>query len=150
MPARSQLAPSSRRQLIEQFFVRSGHGKGKELWGKRPLDTEVQVVDPIGGGDPVTEGGAKALWIVAPGTAADHPAISVRAGRCPGRTISRCPLIRIVPTVLNPVVDIAMDLIEIPRICLKAGHGQCPLSILTLGASGDGVVAIVVRLLRRD
>ena len=46
---------------------------------KRPGDAETQDVIPVVGGVPNAVGGAKDIWIAAPGTAALHVALSLRA-----------------------------------------------------------------------
>jgi hypothetical protein len=68
-------------------------------------------------GVPPTVGRAEALWIVDPGTAANDA-----VGACSRylrRTIGGRPGVAIVITILYPVVDVAMHLVEAPGIRLK-------------------------------
>src|SRR5262249_48347810 len=70
---------------------------------------------------------------IVPGTSADHPLSAV--GPCSGAAIARIACVAIVPAVLGPLPDVAVDVIETPRVRLEAVHRHRALPILALGAS---------------
>jgi hypothetical protein len=59
-------------------------------------------------------------------------------------------LIVIVKTVLYPIINVPVHLIEPPRVRLEAIYGQCLLPMLSLYATGISVIAVVIGLIRRD
>jgi len=63
-PDETQAQPTQSGRIPEPSVSLSG--------GKPPPDTEAQSVEPIAGGEPVTEGRTEVPRFVAPGTAAYH------------------------------------------------------------------------------
>ena len=101
------LIMDSPRRLVRARRDRDRIGSG----GKRTPEPEADVVIPVVGGVPVAVGGAEVLWIVVPGTAANHTAIR----GCPGfRDIGRVEL-------AAPEDRMA----QAPRICMLGVSDPC-------------------------
>jgi hypothetical protein len=65
-----------------------------------------------------------------PGATAHHAPGTISCN--PSRAIGRCASVARVPTVLHPFVDVAMDLIEAPRIRCKGIDRHRSLSVVSL------------------
>ena len=83
----------------------------------RPGHPETYIA--VAAGRAVVEAGcrAEALWFIIPRSTTNgtQPAFS----HCYGRTIRGCAAITMLPAVLHPLPDIAVHLIEPPRIRLE-------------------------------
>ena len=78
-------------------------------------------------------GGAEEFWIEVPATAAHYPARAIVALR--SRTaIAWDPSIAVVPAVLSPLPDVAMDVVKPPGVWLEAVDGHRVPAIFPLGS----------------
>jgi len=62
---------------------------------------------------PVAVGGAADPWIAVPGTAADHPVLAVSRYSC--AAVAGVASVSVVPAVLRPLINIAVDVVATPR-----------------------------------
>jgi hypothetical protein len=91
-------------------------------------------------------GRAEVARRVEPGTAADDTRAAIL--ECPGRAVRRRALIAGVIAILERIPNIAVHLVETPRIGLEFIDRQRPLPTFTLHAAGVGDGAVVVGLAR--
>ena len=75
------------------------------------------MVVPGAGGVPLAGGGAEALWLPEPGTAANATHIAVTTG--PRRAIGGRPVIVAVIAILHPLPHVARHVVEAERIGLE-------------------------------
>jgi hypothetical protein len=61
----------------------------------------------------VAVGGAEDPWIAVPGTAADQPVLAVTRYSC--AAVAGVASVAVVPAVLCPLINIAVDVVEIPQ-----------------------------------
>src|SRR6202140_4843213 len=89
---------------------------------ERSCHPKPEIVGAGVGGEPAAKAGAQIPRSAAPGTAAHDTLIAVFAW--PRRSVDRCAKIIVVPTVLDPIIAVAVNLIETPRIGREGGYGK--------------------------
>jgi len=82
---------------------------GKDLRDKHPGDTKTDAVVPVVLPVPNTDGRAKVIRIIAPGTAANH--VVWIFSHIPNTTVSWSTVVTLMPRVLDPLPDIAADIV---------------------------------------
>src|ERR1700730_2718446 len=87
------------------------------LWPERPRDADAHVDDAIGRAGPDPRSRSGGLHVSAKGAAAKHMPAAIAAH--PGRSIGRRAIVVVVPAILDPVIDVAVNLIEAPGIGSK-------------------------------
>src|SRR5262245_8522312 len=89
---------------------------GRTSQGKRPPDPQADTLVPDVADERYTDRGAEEVRMVAPATAADDaPLVTAR----PRRTVGGRTVVVSVPAVLDPLLDIAVDLEQAPWIGLE-------------------------------
>src|SRR5262249_10768113 len=132
MEERRQPRPLAASHGTPALIVRRRSNWGARI-SQRSGQPKSDVVVPAVGIPPLAVGGAKALWAVTPGTAAEHPATACAA--CSRVAIAGIPIVAIVPAVLGPIPHVAVYLVEAPRVRIEAVDGHGPLPILPFGAA---------------
>src|SRR5579883_931577 len=87
------------------------------LLEQRPGNANTHVGHTIAVSKPQASRRAKRLRIPAEGAPSKHMAAAI--SRCPGRPVSWRSVVGVVPAILNPIINIAMDLIEPPGVGLE-------------------------------
>jgi hypothetical protein len=95
---------------------RQSAGSGRRDNTRHP---EAEIADPEVGSAPVAIRGAEAIWIVDPGTAADHA-------------------VRLVIGIITPFPHVAVNLIKAPGVGVEAVDWDCPVTILALFPVSEG------------
>src|ERR1700730_6836607 len=91
----------------------------------------------IVGGEPEAEGRAETHWIADPGTAANDTVVAI-ALCCPGRSVLGCALVVAVQTILDPLPDVAVHIVETELVGRKRAD-RCRLPAVPLAAAAVAV-----------
>ena len=91
-----------------------GGKKNKGSRGERPGHAESVAAAADAGGAPAPERGAEVPRNDAPGAAAQNAARTVSTS--PGTSIRRRPVVTVVPTILNPLPNVAVHVIKTERV----------------------------------
>src|SRR5712675_267634 len=120
----------------------------KDSLAKRPRQPEADDVGPIVCGVKTAAGGAEEARIEVPGTTAKDTVLALSSR--PGRAVGRRIVVIVVPTIRRPFPHVAVHLVEAPRVGMEKvdRHGFFP--ILFFRSAAIPVIAIVIRLPRRD
>src|ERR1700722_2505201 len=116
--------------------------------GQRPPQPKPEADVPHAGRVPKAVGGPQAPRIAEPGAAAKDTALAVSHG--PSRAVCRRALIIVVPAILHPFPDVAVDLVKPPLIGLEGVDLEGPLPVFALRSLVVGSGAVIVRLARGD
>jgi len=81
---------------------------------------------------PVAVGGAADPWIAVPGTAADHPVLAVSRYSC--AAVAGVASVSVVPAVLRPLINIAVDVVATPRDSARSCRPTLRSPRVSLGA----------------
>src|SRR5215471_7764995 len=107
---------------------------------KRPRDTEAEIGAMIVGGEPEADSRAEAHWIADPGTAANDTVVAI-ALRCPGRAVVGCPFVVGVQTILDPLPDVALHIVEAELVGGKRTNRSGSLAVpLAAAAVAIGII----------
>ena len=115
----------------------------------RPSYSEAQDVIAAAGPVDAAKCSAKDSRTSSPGAAPLHPYVTTGITH-PGRSVRRRPLIAAVPAILDPLVDVAMELIEAPWVWCEACHRHGASPVFSGQAVAVGHVARIVGLLCGD
>src|SRR5215471_5187348 len=107
---------------------------------KGPRDTEADIDAMIVGGEPEAEGRAEAHWIAGPGTAANDTVAAI-ALCYPGRAVVGCVFVIGVQTILDPLPDVAVHIVEAELVGRKRANRSASSAVpLAAAAVAVGIV----------
>ena len=113
----------------------------KKLVLGEATDAETEVIEAVARGIAVAVGRAAAPGEDVPRPAAQQPSFIISSGRNqPGLVIARGEVVTVMPVVLAPLPDIAVQVVQAPAVAREAGHFGGLLSISALGARSINVI----------
>ena len=123
--------------LIKTYKIRNRKGSApaphKDQRSKIPGNAKTLVEVGFIGAAPVTESRTQELWSVEPRTAPNHPAAAIATVFFqPGRTVSQCIAIIVMPAILRPFPNVTQH-IEQPKMIFGITRHRCGIH-MTIGA----------------